>query len=101
MNIESIGKELVNQLGEAAKRLGKDVDLTTARELAQDLAKLLARALVRSEAGYPEALAAASQTLAIRVGIQAADTGDAADAELRGIAQGVLGTAARLLMGVV
>lgn len=85
-----MSNDLLVILSDAARRLEIDLkgDATALRHLTATLILDLSAAV--GQPGYDEALVASRNILALELGIQAAEIGDLADAEMRGIIIGLL-----------
>ena len=83
-------RDLLKTLSDHARRLEIELkgDATALRHLTMELIEDLSVAF--GQPGYDEALVASRNILALELGITAADIGDLADAEMRGIVLGLL-----------
>ena len=86
---------LQDTLTASARRLEVELkgDATDIRKLGESLISQLTT--VVGEPGYMEAVEASRDILALEMGINAIDVGDAADAEMRGIIFGFLAAGAQ------
>jgi len=91
--------EALNLIIDAAKEFGRDIDADAVREAVKTQARLLAAAY--GEPGYRRALISARNTVALAAGIDAVEAGDLADARIRGVIEGVLGIAAKVMGGLI
>jgi len=91
--------EVLNLLTEAAKELGKEIDVDNIQEAIKDQSRLLAKAI--REPGYRRALKSARNIVALAGGIDIVDAADAADAKLLGVIEGALGMTAKILGGLI
>jgi len=91
--------EVLNLLEEAARELGKEIDVDNVQQAIKDQSRLLAKAI--REPGYRRALKSARNIVAIAGGIDIVDAADAADAKLLGVIEGALGMTAKILGGLI
>jgi len=91
--------EVLDLLTEAARELGKEIDVDNVQQAIKDQSRLLAKAI--REPGYRRALKSARNIVAIAGGIDIVDAADAADAKLLGVIEGALGMTAKILGGLI
>lgn len=94
--MSSVADEFVLLIQSAAKELGKSVNASRVRALAEN--KMVQLAAAVGQPGYDQALIAARNTVAMELGLEAVSVADAADAQLRGVIMGALSMGARLLL---
>lgn len=97
--MNDIGQNIITLLETAAKDLGATTlsNLEEARSEAQ--IKALTLAGLVGQPGYEEALVAARDILAMKLGLTAVATADSADAKVLSLLEGLLALAARAMSG--
>lgn len=95
--MSNVADQLLTELKAAGERLGKSFSKALDDQRQYISRTMLELSAAVSEPGFDEAVIAARDSIAMHAGIAAADEGDVADAELRGILSGGLAIAARAL----
>lgn len=93
----NVGDELERLLKDAAKETGRDLQFNTVAVAAYAAERTAYLSTLVGQPGFEEAVRAERDNVALKAGLTAVATADAADARLIGIIQGVLFLGARSL----